>query len=136
MSARLVRDAVERWGGTVEVVEVGPIADIGAARLAEKLEHRDLPTALIGVTDMTTLAILRFLAERQMVPGDDVSVIGFDDYPWMWPVARPSPSFANPSAAWRTRSGDGWFSAWTGWSNPRCHSCTPARSKRGRRHRS
>ncbi len=83
------RDAVERWGGTVEVVEVGPIADIGAARLAEKLEHRDLPTALIGVTDMTTLAILRFLAERQMVPGDDVSVIGFDDYPWM--SARRTP---------------------------------------------
>jgi len=83
------REAVQRWGGVFEVVEVGAVPDIGAARLAERLDQGDLPTALIGVTDMTTLAILRFLADRQMLPGDDVSVIGFDDYPWM--SARRTP---------------------------------------------
>lgn len=84
-----VEEEVARWGGTTDRIEVGPVPDIGAERLNARLAETGMPTALIGVTDMTTLAVLTCLAERGLTAGEDVSVVGFDDYPWM--SARRTP---------------------------------------------
>lgn len=83
------REEIERWGGNTDIVNVGPIPDIGAERLRAGLEDTGMPTALIGMTDMTTLAILTCLADKELTAGEDVSVVGFDDYPWM--SARRTP---------------------------------------------
>ena len=83
------KEEIERWGGSADIIEVGPVPDIGADRLRVGLEETGFPTALIGMTDMTTLAILTCLADEDLTAGEDVSVVGFDDYPWM--SARRTP---------------------------------------------
>ncbi len=86
---RGARERVEAVGGTAETVEVGPDPQKGAEELARWLDRNALPSAILGVTDMTTLSILTCLAERKYEIGEDVSVVGFDDYPWM--SARRTP---------------------------------------------
>jgi len=91
--------AIETAGGTAGIVELGTDPDEGARRLHDELDRMPLPTALIAVTDMTTLAVLTCLAERRLDPGRDLSLVGFDDYPWMRARRRPITAVAQPVAA-------------------------------------
>lgn len=91
-----VEEEARRWGGTVDMVEVGPVPDIGARRLGDRLDETGIPTAIVGTTDMTTLAILTCLAERGLTAGDEVSVVGFDDYPWMSARRTPLTAIRQP----------------------------------------
>jgi LacI family transcriptional regulator, galactose operon repressor len=86
---RGARERIEASGGVAETVEVGADPQQGAELLARWLDRNRLPSAILGVTDMTTLAVLSCLAERKYEIGQDVSVVGFDDYPWM--SARRTP---------------------------------------------
>jgi len=56
------------------------IADgaLGAARL---LDRDDTPTALVCASDTLAMGALRVLDERDIAPGRDVAVTGFDDTP-------------------------------------------------------
>lgn len=81
--------ALEAVGAHVEVLEVGPVPARATETLVRWLERNPVPTAIIAMTDMTTLGTLSALADRQLEVGSDVSVIGFDDYPWM--TARRTP---------------------------------------------
>lgn len=86
------RGAQERMaagGGQAELVELGAEPLRGAELLARWMERNPVPSAILAVTDMTTLAVLTCLAERNSEVGEDVSVVGFDDYPWM--SARRTP---------------------------------------------
>lgn len=75
--------ALEALGGTTRVVEVSPNPDRGTASLSRWFERNSLPTAIIAMTSMTTLATLTCLARRRMIIPDHISLVGFDDYPWM-----------------------------------------------------
>ncbi|MCB1358217.1 MAG: LacI family DNA-binding transcriptional regulator [Maritimibacter sp.] len=83
------RELLEAAGAHVDVVEVGPAPKKATESLIRWLERNPVPTAIFAVTDMTTLSSLAALADRKLEVGDDVSVLGFDDYPWM--TARRTP---------------------------------------------
>ncbi len=76
-------DAMAGAGGRTRIVELG--ADPGAAGevLIRWLERNDPPTAVFAITDMMTLAALACFAKRKTDIPDQMSVIGFDDFPWM-----------------------------------------------------
>lgn len=93
------RRIIEAVGGEAIIVELGSDPEQGTRRLHEQLDRAPLPSALIAVTDMTTLAVLTCLAERQLDPGHDLSLVGFDDYPWMRARRRPITAVAQPVAA-------------------------------------
>lgn len=83
------RKPLEAAGAHVDVIEVGPVPMQATEKLIRWLERNPVPTAIFAVTDMTTLSSLSALADRKLEVGDDVSVLGFDDYPWM--TARRTP---------------------------------------------
>jgi LacI family transcriptional regulator len=78
--ARLAR---QRTGGEPTVVELGSNAESGAQGFMRWLERNDRPSAVIALTNVTTLSVLSALARLKIDIPDPVSVIGFDDYPWM-----------------------------------------------------
>lgn len=86
---RGAQEPLEAAGAHVDVLEVGPVPERATKTLARWFERNPVPTAIFAVTDMTTLSALSALADRKLEVGDDVSVVGFDDYPWM--TARRTP---------------------------------------------
>ena len=70
-------------GRAPTVVELGSNAERGADVLAHWLERHDRPSAVIALTNVTTLSTLTAFARLRIDIPDPVSVIGFDDYPWM-----------------------------------------------------
>jgi LacI family transcriptional regulator len=82
-------ERIKAAGAEIDLVEVGPVPDRASAHLARWLVKNPMPTAIFAVTDMTTLATLTCLADLKAEVGYDVSVVGYDDYPWM--VARRTP---------------------------------------------
>ncbi len=45
------------------------------------LDRRDRPTAVVGISDVIALGFMDACRQRGLVPGDDISVAGFDDLP-------------------------------------------------------
>lgn len=86
-----IRERVRGIAGTVRssigeepiVVELGSNGERGAEIFALWLEDNRPPFAVIGLTNVTTLSVLSALARHRMDIPESVSVIGFDDYPWM-----------------------------------------------------
>jgi LacI family transcriptional regulator len=70
-------------GGEPTVVELGSNGERGAEIFSRWLEDNRPPFAVIGLTNVTTLSVLSALARHRIDIPDPVSVIGFDDYPWM-----------------------------------------------------
>lgn len=81
--AKGVQQAIEAFGGSVRTVELGSVPEVGASLLGEWFDIHEPPTAIFATNDMTTLAVLRFLADRQVDLPAGMSVVGFDDYAWM-----------------------------------------------------
>lgn len=71
------------FGGRTSRIELGNEPDTGAAILSRWLGRNHLPSAVFATNDMSTLAVLACLAERRIDMPKQVSVVGFDDYPWM-----------------------------------------------------
>lgn len=71
------------------VIEVGIDHERGAEILGDWLDSHPYPTAMIAMTNVTTLAALSALARRGLEIPDAISLIGFDDYAWM--TARKVP---------------------------------------------
>jgi len=71
-----------------------------------ELDRADRPTAIFALTNVCALASIKAARGLDLdIPGD-VSIVGFDDFDWMWAlrpylttVAQPVDDFA--SAAWR-----------------------------------
>lgn len=100
-------ERVQAAGGKIETVEVGPDPSRGAETLMRWMERNPSPTAIVAVTDMTTLAVLKCLAERKSNVGEDISLVGFDDYPWMSARRTPITAVRQPvkglaDAIWST----------------------------------
>lgn len=102
-----VVDAIEVVGGNAQIVEIGPNPAIGAQRLQAWFDDNPLPSAVFAATDMTTLAVLTCLADMKLDVGHDISVVGFDDYPWMNARRTPITAIMQPidqmaAAIWAT----------------------------------
>lgn len=78
-----VQNGVADTGGSIRIVELGSSPERGAETLANWLTANEAPTAIVATNDMTTLAVLRCLADRRDDLPRDMSVVGFDDYAWM-----------------------------------------------------
>lgn len=86
-------------------VEVGSNAERGALVFSEWLEGHAMPSAVLALTNVTTLAILTALAGRGAEVPEQVSLIAFDDYPWMSARKTPLTAIRQPvdrmaAAAW------------------------------------
>jgi LacI family transcriptional regulator len=78
------------------VIEVGSNA-VEAAKVIERwLERHSLPTAIFGVTNVTTLGALSALAGRRIEIPRQISLIGFDDYTWMSARMTPLTAIRQP----------------------------------------
>ena len=87
---RGVSDACAATGAAApRVIEVGISHESGAEVLCDWLDANPHPTAIIAMTNVTTLAALSALARRGIEIPDDISLVGFDDYTWM--TARKVP---------------------------------------------
>ncbi len=81
---RGVSEMVHRAIGVAPVVlELTSNGERGAEIFSNWLERNARPCAVIGLTNVTTLSALSALARHRIDIPDPVSVIGFDDYPWM-----------------------------------------------------
>jgi LacI family transcriptional regulator len=86
-------------------VELGSNAERGAELFASWIECHTLPSAVLALTNVTTLAVLTALARRGIEVPEQVSVIAFDDYPWMSARKTPLTAIRQPvdeiaGAAW------------------------------------
>jgi LacI family transcriptional regulator len=79
-ASELIRAEIDR---DPAVVELGSNAERGAEVLAHWLERHARPSAVIALTNVTTLSTLMALARLRLDIPEPVSLIGFDDYPWM-----------------------------------------------------
>ena len=71
------------------VLEAGMTFDLVSERLAGWLDRHGWPTAIVALTNFSTLGVLACLAQQQAHIPNDVSLVGFDDYTWM-SVTMPS----------------------------------------------
>lgn len=70
-------------GRDVVSIALGSNAERGAELFSHWLERHSLPSAVVALTNVTTLAVLTALARQRVDVPEQVSIIGFDDYPWM-----------------------------------------------------
>jgi LacI family transcriptional regulator len=70
------------------------------------IDDNTAPSAVLALTNVTTLAVLTALARRGIDVPEQVSLIAFDDYPWMSARKTPLTAIRQPvdeiaSAAWQ-----------------------------------
>ncbi|ODT66776.1 MAG: hypothetical protein ABS75_24585 [Pelagibacterium sp. SCN 63-23] len=85
----VTESCIRRGVPVPQVVEVGVDHERGADILGDWLDANAHPSALVAMTNVTTLAALSALARRGLDIPDAMSLIGFDDYAWM--TARKVP---------------------------------------------
>jgi LacI family transcriptional regulator len=78
------------------IVELGIEIEAGSQKLSEWLNRHSPPTAILALTNFTTLTALATIAERELQIPRDVSLIGFDDYAWMRARMTPLTAIAQP----------------------------------------
>ena len=64
-------------------LEVGLTFETVADRLGAWLAANRRPTAFLTVTNFVTMGVLAHLAQAGLSVPQDVSLVGYDDYPWM-----------------------------------------------------
>lgn len=53
--------------------------ETGYREMAEILKGKDLPTAVMAANDQMCVGIYQIMAERGMRPGEEISIVGYDD---------------------------------------------------------
>lgn len=76
-------ELIRARGADPIVVELGSNAERGTEAFVHWLERHKRPSAVIALTNVTTLSTLSAFARLRIDIPDPVSVVGFDDYPWM-----------------------------------------------------
>lgn len=88
-----VRGARERAGedeeARLDVIEIGADPGKGAEVLSRWLRDNPRPDAVVGMTNLTTLAVLSAFAEVGLEAPRDLALVGFHDSLWM--TARKNP---------------------------------------------
>jgi LacI family transcriptional regulator len=72
-----------------EVIEAGAQLEKAAEIVFARLARMPIPTAIVALTNTTTLAALLALSRRGLAVPQDMSLVGFDDDDWMQ-VVRPA----------------------------------------------
>lgn len=101
----VVDTCVVRTGTAPRVVEIGSRVEEGGQAFYDWLVANPRPTAVIAVTNVTTLAALTAFAQCRMEVPRAVSLVGFDDYAWMRARRIPLSAISQPisgiaQAAW------------------------------------
>jgi LacI family transcriptional regulator len=78
------------------IVELGFSIDQASGSLSKWFDENPPPTAILALTNFTTLSVLTTLAERGLRMPHDISLIGFDDYAWMRARATPLTAIFQP----------------------------------------
>ncbi len=95
-----VRGAREELGvdasTDIHVLEIGSDPISGAQRLSAWLRTNGPPDAIVGLTNMMTLAALSALAEQQLEAPTDILLMGFHDSPWMTARRVPVTTLSQP----------------------------------------
>ena len=96
-------------GAVLSVLEIGSDPVAGAEHLGQWLASNPKPDAIVGLTNVTTLATLSALAKAGMEAPDDVLLVGFHDSLWMIARKKPVTTVAQPvdevaRAAWERLS--------------------------------
>lgn len=81
--------ALSQWGNDIK--EAG-----GFNATLELLALKPRPTALFAVNNVRTLGMLRAISAAGLRVPDDVSVIGFDDSPWLSLLSPPLTTIGQP----------------------------------------
>lgn len=76
-------------GASLELLEAGCEPEQAAAMITGVLDRAPAPTAIVALTTALTLAALRAAGETGHQVPAELSLVGFDDHPWMQ-VARPA----------------------------------------------
>ncbi|KQZ13214.1 hypothetical protein ASD44_03375 [Mesorhizobium sp. Root554] len=91
-----VRNMARAAGVEPRVLELGSNAERGAEVLANWLETNAHPTAVFGLTNVTTLSALSALARHRLDVPEQISLVGFDDYTWMSARRTPLTAIRQP----------------------------------------
>ena len=78
-----VRGVIEGLGEAEVSIVVAGINSRAAGQAAGSLvlDRADRPTAVVAVSDVMALGVMDACRQRALTPGDDISVVGFDDLP-------------------------------------------------------
>ena len=68
---------------SLSLLEVGLSFESTAGTIAAWLAGRPRSTAMVTLTNFSTLAVLGALAQHRIRVPEDISLVGFDDYAWM-----------------------------------------------------
>jgi LacI family transcriptional regulator len=71
------------FGQAPQAVELGSNSERGAETFSNWLDRNARPTAVLALTNVTTLSVLSALAARRLDIPEHISLVGFDDYAWM-----------------------------------------------------
>ncbi len=85
-------------------LEVGLTFESVAERMAVWLAVNPRPTAFLAVTNFVTMGMLAHLGQIGLSVPQDVSLIGFDDYPWMRAVSPAITAIRQDTAALADRT--------------------------------
>lgn len=77
------RTITARTGQRPQIVMLGPNVSEGTRIFSDWIAHHVLPSAIFALTNVTTLSVLSALAEHRVLIPDAISIVAFDDYPWM-----------------------------------------------------
>lgn len=84
---------------SVEVLFCGADSATSAATMLGRFESAPLPTAVLTLYNLATLATLQAAHRFQLAIPRDLSMVGFDDYAWMEVANPPVTAVAQPVAA-------------------------------------
>ncbi|RFB79044.1 LacI family DNA-binding transcriptional regulator [Methylovirgula sp. 4M-Z18] len=91
------RDAMRQYGlPDPAVVELGLTSDEACKRLTAWFRDSATPTAVVALTNFTTLGVLTTIAEQGWRVAEQISLIGFDDYAWMSARTTPITAIRQP----------------------------------------
>ena len=90
-----------------DLVQIAEFSDDGGTAAASLLMDLDIPpSAMVCVTDMMALGALEALRARDLIPGKNVSVIGYDGLHFGKHANPPLSTMAQPQAGAGRRLGD------------------------------
>ncbi len=79
------------------LIEIGNFKETGGYQAAMNLLELELrPTAIFSVNNLMTMGTLKAINEKGLRIPDDISVIGFDDMPWLTLITPPLTAVRQP----------------------------------------
>lgn len=91
-----LRGMAEVTSISLDVLELGPNPTRGAKKLIAYLRENEIPDAVVGLTNVTTLAALSAFAELGLEVPNDILLLGYHDSLWMTARKTPITTVAQP----------------------------------------